>query len=94
MASSCDVSTVPRSPTPDPALAAVLKHAREQRGITQETLAFHAGVSVGTLGRIETARTVPSWDTVRRIIDALNITIPQLGKLIEDQEQQCAKLTR
>jgi len=76
---------VPRAPDPDPALAAVLKRLREERNITQETLAYHAGLSVGTLGRIEVARTAPSWDSVRRIIDALGITLAELAAAIEAQ---------
>jgi DNA-binding XRE family transcriptional regulator len=76
---------VPRSPAPDPVLAAVLKRMREEREITQETLAFHAGLSVGTLGRIEVARTAPSWDSVCRIIDALNVSLSELAKAIEAQ---------
>lgn len=79
---------VPRSPTPDPALSAVLKRLREDGGMTQETLAFHAGVSVGTLGRIETARTVPSWDTVRRIITALDVKLSKLASAIEAEERR------
>jgi len=45
----CDGSRVPRSPDPDVALAAALKRLREERKITQETLAYNAGLSVGTL---------------------------------------------
>ncbi len=76
---------MPRAPDPDPALATVLKRLREERKITQETLAYHAGLSVGTLGRIEVARTAPSWDSVRRIIDALGITLAELAAAIEAQ---------
>ncbi len=74
---------MPRSPAPDRALAAVLKRSREQRGVTQETLAFKAGISVGTLGRIETARTAPSWDSVCRIVDALGVKLSELAAAIE-----------
>ncbi len=76
---------VPRSPDPDPALAATLKRLREEREITQETLAYHAGLSVGTLGRIEVGRTAPSWDSVRRIIDALDVSLAELAAAIEAQ---------
>jgi transcriptional regulator with XRE-family HTH domain len=79
----CDVSRVPRAPDPDRILAAVLKRLREERGVTQETLAYHAGISVGTLGRIETARTAPSWDSVCRIIDALGVSLAELAAAIE-----------
>lgn len=74
---------VPRAPDPDRALAAVLKRLREDRGVTQETLAYKAGLSVGTLGRIEVGRTAPSWDSVTRIIDALGVTLSELAAAIE-----------
>jgi DNA-binding XRE family transcriptional regulator len=77
------VPSVPRSPDPDQALAAVLKRMREERKITQETLAYNAGLSVGTLGRIEVARTAPSWDSVCRIIDALDVSLSELAAAIE-----------
>ena len=83
MAAPCDVSHVPRAPDPDPALSTVLKRLREERSVTQETLAFHAGLSVGTLGRIETARTAPSWDSVCRIIGALDVSLAELAAAIE-----------
>ena len=74
---------MPRSPAPDQALAAVLKRLREQRNVTQESLAYNAGISVGTLARIEGTKTAPSWDTVRRIIAALNVSLSELAKAIE-----------
>jgi transcriptional regulator with XRE-family HTH domain len=74
---------MPRSPDPDVALAAALKRLREERKITQETLAYNAGLSVGTLGRIEVARTAPSWDSVRRIIDALGVSLAELAEAVE-----------
>jgi transcriptional regulator with XRE-family HTH domain len=83
----CDVSGVPRAPDPDPALSAVLKRLREERKVTQETLAFHAGLSVGTLGRIEVGRTAPSWDSVCRIIDALGVSLSELAKAIEAERK-------
>ncbi len=83
MAAPCDVSRVPRSPPPDQALSAVLKRLRENQQMTQETLAFHAGLSVGTLGRIEVGRTAPSWDSVCRIIAALGVSLSELAAAIE-----------
>ena len=77
---------MPRSPAPDQALAAVLKRLREERKVTQETLAFNAGLSVGTLGRIEVARTAPSWDSVRRIIHALGVTLAELAAAVEAEQ--------
>ncbi len=65
---------------PDPALAALLKRLREDRGITQEQLAFDAGITVSALSRIERGLNSPGWTTVRRIADALGVS---LGELVE-----------
>jgi transcriptional regulator with XRE-family HTH domain len=65
---------------PDPALATRLKRLREQRAVTQEQLAFDAGITVSALSRIERGLNSPGWTTVRRIIDALGVS---LGELVE-----------
>jgi transcriptional regulator with XRE-family HTH domain len=74
---------VPRSANPDPALATVIRRLREERGITREALAFHAGITTGSLARIELAQSVPGWDTVRSIAKALDVSLSQLAKAIE-----------
>jgi transcriptional regulator with XRE-family HTH domain len=74
---------VPRAPQPDTALASVLKRAREDREMTQEAVAWNAGVAVATLAKIENAQTAPSWDSVRRIIDALGVSLAELAAAIE-----------
>ena len=74
---------MPRAPQPDPALASALKHAREQRQMTQEAVAWHAGIAVATLAKIENAQTAPSWDSVRRIIAALDVSLTELAKALE-----------
>jgi transcriptional regulator with XRE-family HTH domain len=72
-------------PVPDPALAAVLKRLRDERGTTQETLAFHAGITVGTLSKIELAQASPAWATVRLIADALDVSLTELAAAIETE---------
>ena len=52
--------------TPDPALGAAIRQAREDAGLTQAQLAVHAGLAVGTLTRLESDEsTDPSWSSVR-----------------------------
>lgn len=68
---------------PDPALAAVLRRLREDRGITQEALAFHAGITRGSLSRIELAQAAPAWATVRSIARALNVGMAELASAVE-----------
>jgi transcriptional regulator with XRE-family HTH domain len=69
----------------DPALAAVIRRLREERGLTREALAFHANITTGSLARIELAQSVPGWDTVRAIAKALNVSMVDLSAAVEAQ---------
>jgi transcriptional regulator with XRE-family HTH domain len=68
----------------DQALAALLKRLREQRGITQEQLAFDAGLTASALSRIERGLNNPGWMTVRRLAAALDVTLARLAREVED----------
>ena len=72
-----------RAPAPDPALAAVLRRLREDRGMTMEALAFRSGVSISSLGRIELGRSSAAWSTVRQIADALDVSMAELAAAVE-----------
>ena len=76
---------MPRSPQPDQALAAVLKRLRDEHEMTQEAVAWHAGIAVATLAKIENAQTAPSWDSVCRIIDALGVSLSELARAVESE---------
>jgi len=72
-------------PTPDPALAATLRRLREARGLTQEQLAHDAGITMGTLSKIETMTAAPAWLTVRQIADALGVSLSELAAAVESE---------
>jgi transcriptional regulator with XRE-family HTH domain len=72
---------------PDPALAALLKRLREERGITQEQLAFDAGITTSALSRIERAQNSPGWTTVLQIIRALRVSLGELATHLEEGER-------
>ena len=74
---------MPRSAQPDRALASALKRLRGERDMTQEALAWHAGIAVATLAKIENAQTATGWDSVCRIIAALNVSLVELAKAVE-----------
>jgi XRE family transcriptional regulator, regulator of sulfur utilization len=63
----------------DTVLADLLKRLREERGITQEQLAFEAGITASALSRIERNLTSPGWETVNQIAKALGIGLIQLA---------------
>jgi transcriptional regulator with XRE-family HTH domain len=72
----------PRS-QPDEALNKVLERLRTQRGLSREMLAHEAGITVSAYARIETGVTAPGWSTVRRIAEALEVSLAELGELVE-----------
>jgi len=64
-------------------LGAAVRRLRESRSITREVLAFHAGLTTGSLARIELAQSVPGWDTVRGIAKALEVSLVELARAVE-----------
>lgn len=79
---------VPASPSPiaDQTLAAVLKRLRKERRITQEALAFNAGLTTRSYQKIEHGHTSPEWATVRRVAEALGVSLVELAQAVEDAE--------
>ncbi len=71
---------------PDLSLAVLLKQLREERGISQEQLAFEAGITSSALSRIERGLNNPRWTTLRRIAKALNVSLVELASDIEGDE--------
>jgi transcriptional regulator with XRE-family HTH domain len=73
---------------PDPVLATLLKRLREEREITQEQLAFDAGITASALSRIERGLNSPRWGTVTRICQALGVSLVELAARVERTEHQ------
>jgi len=68
---------------PDAALGLAIKKLREARSLTQEELANRAGTTVGTVSRLEAAKSAPAWATVMQISDALCVSLTELAKAVE-----------
>ena len=83
---TCDAAGVSRRPAPDEALAAALRELREERDESRRTLARRAGISAGSLARIELGQASPAWTTVRQIAQALNLSPRELGAVVERAE--------
>jgi transcriptional regulator with XRE-family HTH domain len=79
----------PRMPrgAPELALASTLRRLREERGLTLEALAYRAGITVGSLGRIELGHTSPTWTTVQMIADALEVPLAELGAAVDAERK-------
>ena len=73
------------SPLEDPsqALARAIRQLREELEITQEELAHEAGITTGTLSKIERGLANPSWTTVERIAGALGTSVARLAAVAE-----------
>jgi XRE family transcriptional regulator, regulator of sulfur utilization len=74
------------SDRPQPALGKAIRQLRQKRGTTQEALGRGAGVSGRTLSLIERGHANPTWDTVKGIAAALDVSIGELAKLSEKFE--------
>ena len=75
---------MPPSDTPDPRLADAIRRLREDRGLTQEDVAYRCGLSVSAYARIERAAVNPTWTTVVRVAEALDIGLVDLARTITD----------
>lgn len=67
-----------RSTVPDPVLAVALHRTRLKRGITQESLAFEAELTVSALSQIERGVNDPRWKTLTAITQALDLRLCDL----------------
>jgi|WetSurMetagenome_2_1015567.scaffolds.fasta_scaffold483219_2 transcriptional regulator with XRE-family HTH domain len=64
-----------------------LRETRQQRGLTQAQLAEIAGVDQTTVSDIELGKNLnPSWETVKRISNALGVAPEELFPLREKGE--------
>jgi transcriptional regulator with XRE-family HTH domain len=71
--------------TADPALGAAVRRLREERGLTMEALATRAGVTISTISQLERAKSEPGWMTVRRVAEALGVTLAEFGEAVEHE---------
>jgi transcriptional regulator with XRE-family HTH domain len=68
---------------PDLRLASVIVRLREERGMTQEDLAYASGVSIGALSRIERGLNDPHWTTFVLLAAGLGLSLVELVRAIE-----------
>ena len=73
-----------------------LRAAREKRGLTQGELAKRAGLQMSAISHFETGTRKPSFENLRRLADALDVTTDYLlGRTEEfDGSAAAAKLHR
>jgi transcriptional regulator with XRE-family HTH domain len=52
----------------------ILRKMREDKGLSQQDLAELAGVQASAISHFELGRRLPSFENIRRLADALNVT--------------------
>ncbi len=67
-----------------PAIGAVLRSLRQQRGLSQEDLAVKAGMHRNYIGGIERGEKSPTFNSVARILATLGVTWTELGKALDE----------
>ncbi len=63
-----------------------LRAARAKRNLSQEDLAKRANLQASAISHFETGTRKPSFDNLRRVADALDVTTDYLlGRVVEEQ---------
>ena len=70
-----------KTPYPQPALGKAIRQLREARGVGLRSFAPEAGLSVNTLSAIERGAANPTWETVKGIAAALDVSIADIAAL-------------
>ncbi len=71
---------MPPSESADQSLAFTIRRLREERGFTQEDIAYAASLTSGTYGHIERGKTNPTWTTIKKIAQALEDLAGRSGR--------------
>lgn len=83
---ACYDSVMSESTRPSEVFAGRLRAAREKRGLNQGELASRAGLQASAISHFETATRKPSFDNLRRLADALDVTTDYLlGRVTDSQ---------
>ncbi len=72
------------STTPSNIFPQRLRAARELRGMNQSDLARRAGLQASAISHFETGGRKPSFDNLKRLADALNVTTDYLLGRVDD----------
>ncbi|MEI9409155.1 helix-turn-helix transcriptional regulator [Mesorhizobium salmacidum] len=63
-----------------------LKHIRKQRGFTQDQLAGQTGRSVDAISNLERGKSLPSFETIERLSQALGVELKTLFDFEEERQ--------
>jgi XRE family transcriptional regulator, regulator of sulfur utilization len=77
---------MPDAPNQQVALGEAIRYIREREGLTQEELAFQAGLHPTWISRIESGQYDPRWSSVRQLLEGLGVTLVELVAMAERME--------
>ena len=72
-------------------LKGIVRHHRRLSGLSQTELAKHAGVGKTVIFDIEHGKESAQFDTLKKVLAALNIKIVLQSPVLEKREKQQAK---
>jgi len=73
-------------PEPQSGLGKAVRSLREKAGIDQAALAERAELSESLVAEIESGRSDPTWGDMRRVAEALGVSLETLSELAEEFE--------
>jgi transcriptional regulator with XRE-family HTH domain len=76
----------PSPAEPQKGLAKAVRLLRRKAQISQPALAEKAGLHPSYLARVESGFEDPTWGDVRRVAEALGVSMEALSELAEDQQ--------
>lgn len=75
------------APDVDPILGRILKHLREEKGITPTDLERRAELDPGTLLQVERGILDPTWRIIEVVACDLGVSLSELATLVEESRQ-------
>lgn len=73
-----------QTPHPQPALGTAIRELRHKRGASLKALAPTAGITLNMLSLIERGEANPTWETIKGIAAALDVSMGELAKLADE----------
>ncbi len=75
-------------PEPQSGLGIAVSSLRNEAGVDQATLAERAGLAQSLIAEIESGHSDPTWGDMRKVAEALGVTLEALSELAEKFEAE------
>jgi transcriptional regulator with XRE-family HTH domain len=85
---------MPRKEEPQLGLSRAIRHFRRKSELSQEALAFAAGLHPTSISHLESGRVNPTWGNVRRVARGLDVPLADLAQFAEELERRLGTAPR